>query len=257
MKKTLLALACTTALALSASAVVLVDYQFNDAGGTSLSGAYNAGVIGSFTNNISSVYVNGAGSATIMGVTSNAHNTARIPFVAPISSGIVTVETMVNGWSFTGDPAFARAYQVTVNSDALKLKFEEQAGTKTVRPRSLMADEKYQEKGLAGLSEPNGTLILRSIIDLDAGSYSSSYNYNGAGFVDFTTAGTWTNGPIENIGFGLVASSDWDASDTLNVDYLTVEAIPEPNSVAFIGVAAMATLALRNKKKWLKYRPTR
>ena len=260
MKKLLITSATATALAASSQAALIDLWEFSESNGTGLSGALsntgnnlgNDATLVSVQNGtleFSSDWDGSSGTASTFRTTDLSTD--------PITSGIVQVSWTVTSASFVNTEAVGGAGRVGFelrDTDPSNNNFA------TVKLNYLGASNEFAlDYGDGQAVIASGTslsdLNVRYVADLDnagnAGSYRVYYSFGagpetalitdgildaGVQIDDFRTVQQVTNG-----------GTDWRAGDTVYIDNLRVESIPEPSSTALIGLAGLGFILRRRR----------
>lgn len=254
MKKSLTMAIALAVASMSASAVVLTDYQFNDAQGTGFESAANLGTL-SFTNGITPVVANGSGAMGISGITTADNSaTADLGLSSDITAGVITLEAQVSDWNFSG-VSYAGGRAITFDVGKSRMKFEVTASG--FRSNGSPKDGFFRifdqgSKSKLSLDDFDGTgntLGLRMTVDLDAGTYDTEYNLDGAGFTALSTGTAYGSNLVDKISVGILSKDlDWDVGESMKLDYVTVNhVVPEPATMGTMAVFGAAIFFVRRR----------
>ena len=265
MKKILTATLTLAALAASANATLIFDYQFetdgkklslvtdNTGNGHVWNGTFKSGGPNILT----------AGNVYDM---ANPDKATKKVLALGLTSGIVTLEVGFSDWAMDN----------TANKDNLSFKLDGGSGSisstwgaqdsASIRLRTAGDNGGGGDADKGGSNETinaiNGTsLKLQIIADLDAGTYTSSYDLgDGNGWID-NTGTNGANGITSlvdvNFSVGTLANdgtsgaiNQWATegnADHAEIDYITLDVVPEPSSTALLGLGGLALMLRRRR----------
>ena len=247
MKKRVLCTAAMAGLAMSASALV-IDYQMNDPAGTLTRNLVNSGTdSGSINGDVQGAATDGSGNLNYTGVTKN--SSIKHGLDTTYSSGILQLTYRIAAWDYTGNAdSDGISFSMWDNaiSDGLKATVDFSNGKTRIRVAPATGGK---QKTLAQLS--GSDLVIRAIADLDANTFSADYNLGGAGWVSIASGETLSANALSIDEFRVITGGDpaWVAGTSVDVDYATMEAIPEPATTALMGLAGVGIFLARNKRK--------
>ena len=252
MKKIMMILAALALIAGSASAALLENWDF-EAGdekstvtGTTLAGGVNIGhtVVGGEI-----VYDRGTGTGASFKSFKDEAYAGADSGVYQISYDIVAADFALTA-AADGNAQFGFGARFNDGSNKDLNALFRYNGTSDQFQLSLKTAEGNQTVALA-----DGTTIadvnVRQVVDIDAGTYNVWYTigagseqlaYSGATYADQTIGEFRQQMQTINGGNNMVAG------DTLTMDNITVEAIPEPATIGMLGLGALVTMFVRRMK---------
>ena len=245
----MITLAALALIAGSASATLIVDIQFDDAVGTTLSGVANAGTdVASFAADLDSGATDGAGNWHADG--SVASILTKNLNMADISTGIVTLNFGVSALQLanSADVSGVSVQLDTLSGSDWKFKIEKRAGFisfVSVNPEATArnTDSTISTDGSAG------PIDMEATFNLDTGAWSSGYTYDSV-YTELNSglANTW--GALTVLKFGGDNNPTFAAGDYIDTDYITLDhVIPEPATIGMLGLGAVATLLISRFKR--------
>ena len=244
MKKRTVGIAILAGLAISANALI-IDYQMGDPAGTLTSGLVNSGTdSGDIAGDVQGAATTGTGSLRYTGLTAN--STKKHALDVTYSSGSFQLTYRVAAWDYTANTdsdGISFALWDSVSSLGLKAMIDYNVAGTRVRVTGTNGKQVI-------LNQSSGTdLIIRTIANLDANTFSADYNLGGAGWIAIATDEVLGISSIDE--FRLIADGtpSWGAGASVDVDYATMEAVPEPSTTGLMGAAALAIFLARNKRK--------
>ena len=89
-------------------------------------------------------------------------------------------------------------------------------------------------------------LVVRVNGDLNTGAFTTSYNLDGAGYIDLITDGAGMT-DINEIILAVEGTTAWNAADHIDINFMTLQVVPEPSSTALLGLGGLALLFRRRK----------
>ena len=92
-------------------------------------------------------------------------------------------------------------------------------------------------------------LIIRAIANFDADTYSAEYNLGGAGWTTIASDEVLGVSSIDEFRLVTDGTPSWGDGTSVDVDYATVEVVPEPSTVGLMAVAATALFLARSKRQ--------
>lgn len=251
MKKIRLLLT-TVALALTAvpaSAALIVDMQFNDVVGTNVSQAVSVPPLATAAD--SNLWAtDGSGKAVYANSVSG--NFRNRDFASDYTTGTLTLTFSITDFSFTDTTTKGAAagfgFQSSTNTMVTEMRLN-QVTNGQARPQSVdptNATTYSAPSPTIGLSKTGVNYLFQSIVNLDADTYLTQYNFGG-GWVAMQS-GTY-NGDIGGI---RIASQGPNAATadpySISFDYVTVDVIPEPTTIAML-VGGLGGLALLRRRR--------
>jgi hypothetical protein len=238
-------LSCT----MNTSAQLIIDYKMNDPSGTTSSGLQNDGTdSGSISGNAQGVATDGSGNLHYAGLTANSSKSHVLD--TTYSSGILQLTYRISAWDYTGNAASdGISFSLWNSTDSKGLKamvdFANNGTDTRIRVSGPIAGK---QKLLAG--QLSGTdLIIRAIANFDADTYSAEYNLGGAGWTSIASDEVLGVSSIDEFRLITDGTPSWGAGSSVDVDYATVEVVPEPSTVGLMAVAATALFLARNKRQ--------
>lgn len=230
---------------------ILHNWQFNDTVGTGLTGVANTGTDaasgGAFGADITGVQTDGAGNLAVNNSASS--NSWLTTTDLAYTSGAYYLDARISNWNLTGNNPTSGLFVGFMqgnDSTSVSADFNITSDGSNMRLQSRIGDTTYS--GLTTFSNSGTDLLIRLVLDLDAGNASLQYDLGSTG--TYTTAVTESlNGRTIN-DFRFRSSADWSGADTLSLDYMTITQVPEPSTyAAIIGVACLAFVVVR--RRWI------
>ena len=249
MKKTLFVMTIVLMSTFPVSAT-LVDYQFDDDLGTDWQSVAQTGTDpGQWNFNLAEAQTDGLGNAHFTGITKDW--TRRHVLGSTLTSGIVTLEYNLSNWDIA-DSELGSGLNFGFDS-GVKIRVDVQTDAQLRRNLRIQSSgSEYTTKVIYGVADRDGAgkgweLALRAVVDLDNGTYSTMWkrSYETEWWY-LTTDGT-SAGPISEIRLNVEGTTPWAAGDFIDVDYVTLDVIPEPATLALLGLGGL--LSLRRKSK--------
>lgn len=230
------------ALAMSASATLLSDFQFNDGVGTTLPQAAQ-GVAGAGTWNYDTGGTAADGSGNM--VFSDADNFyPSAPFTAPANSGVLLFSVKFSAADIptaSGELTFTVKESGGNNTLGYVQLRDHNGDTVVVFGEGWSSGSAWLESGSTSLAAP---LTVWADIDLDNNQTTYHYEYKGTTH-DMATASSIADVAPDQLG------AVWQFMDSggnsISVDYVTVETVPEPASFALMGILGGALLFVRRR----------
>jgi hypothetical protein len=249
MKKIVLIVAIMTGLAMSASATLILDNQFTENGKKLQLVADESGNANVWNGTFKSNTVNLVTAGGVYSMANPDKATKKVEALA-LTSGIVTYEVGFSSWAMDN----------TATADSLVFKLSDGTSNIGINWGAKDATQaRLRSSGTSGgvnanLGANSGTtLILRLVADLDAGSYTALYSTDGTSFTDFTGA-NGANGisSVQDALFSVSVDSgtQWASSgnaDFADVDYITIDVIPEPATLGLVGAFGAGILFIRRR----------
>ncbi|GAA5494359.1 hypothetical protein Rhal01_00519 [Rubritalea halochordaticola] len=266
MKKLLITCTTTSILAASAHAAVMLEqWNFDDSAGTGLANVSNTGSVGTAwnfnlagqpgegatdgTGNLVLEANTDAGSSTI-----SSDYTRKATFSSSVTTGAYTFEYSLSNWDLN-DTAGADAI---AGQEGFTLKIDDGAGNQinlitaltgadnNVRVRHATNGTVSGTAAQSTIGLSGSTLVVRVEGNLDDGTFTTSYD-TGSGFNTLIADGTGLNSIGEIILSIEGDQGGWSSTDSMSVDYIQLEAIPEPSSTALIGLASLGFILRRRR----------
>jgi MYXO-CTERM domain-containing protein len=252
MKKNLLrgAAALAAAPVISSGAVIEL-WNFDDAAGTQFSSLTNSAGTASWGGDDPDVVTDGAGNLVFsQGTEANPDNVFRN---ATLGSPNVTTGLYAMEWSFTaatlatGDGAGANVgfgMRDEGGSDLFLVRLHLQSSTLRLQHRVGTTNTTLENFGVTTLSD----LFVRVVADLDADTFDVYWQL-GADPMQSSLGNAMSGTGLDFDEVRLAANTnvtDWGATDLVEVDYLSVEAVPEP-SIALLGGLGLLGLLRRRR----------
>ena len=235
-----------SAIAGTASASLIMDYQFNDSDGTTLNLATNAGSeVSNFPGATSQITVQ-SGALRVTQGASGTDNVFRNSSIAGNrTTGIVTMDFKYLTANLSGGDAsganvgFGLRDEGGTGTDLFVVRLQKQSNTLRLQHRVNATNTDIVDFGSTTLAD---TLTVQVVANLDTDTFTVSYALGAAlptvsGPYAFASAGL-------DFDFGrFVANTntaDWGSTDVVTVDYMTIDyAVPEPTSLSALGLAAL------------------
>ena len=232
MKKGMVIIALLGGYLFSASAAKIVDYQMNEVAGKTTSELINSGTDNSsITGDAQGVATDGSGNLHYAAVT--ASNTKK-QVLSTSYSGTVQLELRLTDWDYTANAdGDGIAFSIVNSVDGTGLKaLVDHKGTDTrIRISSSSSKQKLISSVLSG-----SDLVVRAVADLDASTYTADYNLGGAGWINIATDEALGATSIDEFKLITATDSSWGSGAYANVDYVTVETVPEPATLSLIAL---------------------
>ena len=244
MKTKVLCTAAMAGLAMSASALI-IDYQMDDTAGTPTSGLTNSGTdTGNILGDVQGAATDNAGNLHYAGVT--ADSSKKNDLDVTYSSGSYQLIYRVSAWDYTGNDltdGISFSLWDSTSGAGLKATLDYNAAGTRIRVAGASGKQKV-------LNQFSGSdLIIRAIANLDTGTFSADYNLGGAGWTSITSGETLGVSSFNEFRIVADGTPAWAAGAFVDVDYATMEAIPEPTTTALLGLAGVGLFLARNKRK--------
>ena len=249
MKKSIVIVALLGGWILSVSAEKVVDYQMGETAGTPTSGLQNSGSDpGSITGDAPDVATDGAGNLHYSALSAGA--TRKQALSTTYSSGMIQLEFRVTDWDYTANAAgdgIAFSLWDTAASGGLKAMVDFNASGTRVRVSGASTGKQKVISSFTG-----SDLVVRAVANLDANTYTADYNLGGGGWVSIASDEVLGVSSIDE--FRLITSTDsaWGTGSSADVDYVTMETVPEPATLGLFGFAAMGLYLARSKRRSLR-----
>lgn len=235
---------------------ILHNWQFNDAGGTSLSSTTNSGADvgthGSFISDLTGVTTDG--SALTVDNNGAVDTQAWLsPIDLAYTTGVYHLDTRISSWNLTtsngNSGLFIGFVEGTPDASAtVTADFNLTSNGSNMRLQSRIGDTTYS--GLTNFATTGTDLLVRVSLDLDANTATLLYDHGSTG--SFTTVVTESLNTRTVNGFRFRQSANWSgaAPDTVSIDYLTITQVPEPSTYALIlGGIVLGFVAYRRRAK--------
>jgi hypothetical protein len=198
----------------------IISYQINEEAGTSIGALVQRGTdSGSLGGSIAGIETDGAGNLHF--ATNAASGGGLHSLDSAIENGQIIMDYRVSEWDFNGMAGTQQTkFQLkdSVGGNVINATFQFIAGNS----RISWAGDNTVNANFTGVT--NGTdLLVRTIVDLDAGTFDGWYNLNDAGWV---MAGTGSNGLSSVDQFRLISSATLAGNlAEIKVDYANVSTI--------------------------------
>ena len=216
---------------------IIDDWQFNDGPGTQLTALANAGP-SAWSGDKANVTTDGAGS---LRVTQGANVFVPTTPAMNLGTGLYEIGfTFLHADLSGGDAAGANAgYSVRDESgtDLLLVRLQKIAGKIRLQTR---VDTTNTNLHLFGTDVVSDDVAVRVVADMDADTFDVFWTI-GAGAEQSLTgiAMNWSGLDFDQVRMVANANAtDWGTADHVDIDFLTVSEVPEPGSLALIGLAA-------------------
>lgn len=224
-------------LSMPASGAIL-DFQMNEAAGTELESLVDSGTSGStFGNGPANVVTDGAGSLVY-----TLGNNAFVPTTPALNltTGIYELELEFGASSIgsgTNAPEVGFALWSSGSSELFRISLDKVGGDLTLAMRIGTTVTVLEDFG-GGVTSFASPLNVRAVVDLDtenldifwSGAATGSSLNNTAS--DLTLNGIRTSSNLQFFG----------ATDSVSVDYVTLDVIPEPASMTLVGLGLVAIM---------------
>ena len=268
MKKTLITPAIMVAIAVSASAATTVDFQFGDATGTGLQDTVNSGDNGATWNfNIRNDPGTGTRTegATDGGALSIGHDTTagsspittdytrKADFASTLTSGTYVLEYSLENWNIQNT---ATANGATNNAQGITIKLVGTGGTinlaTALNSSNSNTRARHSLSGLTGtaaqtnIGNSGSDLIVRIAGNLNTGAFTTSVKEGIAAWNPIITNGAGMT-DISSIYLTIEGGVAWADNDHMDVDYITLDVVPEPSSTALLGLGGLALMLRRRR----------
>jgi hypothetical protein len=259
LKTSLLAL--TTAMALSTAHLIaapLLDWQFNDANGTGLTTLAQSGTFGSgFATAVAGMTTNGAGGLLIKNNGTTAPQ-SWLDGTINLTSGLYQMDALISSYDLTNltggsaTTAGSGLYIGFINSDNgidVTADFNLTANATNVFLQGRTAPSgTLAQQGSVTLAKTGTALAVRLLVDFDTNNAELLYSAGNTG--TYTSVFIASMGTRDGVDFRLRQSANiTGGSDNIVLDSITVTAIPEPGTLALVGLSGVAILmGLRRRR---------
>lgn len=260
-------------LTASSDASIVEQFLFNDAAGTGMANTANTGLNGTSWNfNLNGQPGEGATDGTgifVIGQDATAGTSAissdytrkvemQANSGATYDSGVLTLTHRFDSWDYTGLYGSAGVDLRLNDADGgnITAVLNMQGNEAAVRVRAAAtgagSSGSGQQGGLAFASSEG--IIIRNIVDLDAGVWSVDYRFDtDLAFTNVSSGLTPTGFAVDEIVMiidGTNGTATWGSTNFANVDYIQLDyaPIPEPASLGLLAVGGVCLLGRRRRR---------
>lgn len=265
--KSSIAISILAALALPVQAAVVELFTFDDSAGTGLANTSNSGTAGNLWNfNLNGQPGEGAtdgngilyiGANTDAGTSAiSSDYTRKVTFATTLTDGDFVFEYRLDSW----DLDQTAALNASDDQEGITIKLNDSSGnslnlitalngtSSNARARHSTGGTITATAGQTNIGFTGSDLVVRVSGNLTTGSFTTAYNLGGAGFTTIISDGAGLFDLSEivlQVEGGPDLAQAWSATDSIGVDYISLNAVPEPSAALIGGLGLLGLLRRR------------